>query len=175
MERIAEWIRHFFRWRQLDPYPVYVAYAVDEDVALHEWYARIALYTILGAAVWAALCLITHLVSRRAAAEAALQRAQRMEAIGQLASGVAHDFNNLLTTVIGNVERIALDRQVTRHIQQLAEAALRAAFRGSSLTAQLLAFARRQPLHPRAVRIDGLLDSMQPLIRDALGERVDVA
>ena len=168
-------IRHFFRWRQLDPYPVYVAYAVDEDVALHAWYARIALYTILGAAVWAALCLITHLVSRRAAAEAALQRAQRMEAIGQLASGVAHDFNNLLTTVIGNVERIALDRQVTRHVQQLAEAALRAAFRGSSLTAQLLAFARRQPLHPRAVRIDGLLDSMLPLIRDALGETVDVS
>ena len=168
-------IRHFFQWRQLDPYPVYVAYAVDEDVALHAWYARIALYTILGAAVWAALRASSPIwcrgVQRRSRL---LQRAQRMEAIGQLASGVAHDFNNLLTTVIGNIERIVLDRQVTRHIQQLAEAALRAAFRGSSLTAQLLAFARRQPLHPRPVRIDGLLDSMLPLFKDALGETVDV-
>lgn len=98
-----------------------------------------------------------------------------MEAIGQLASGVAHDFNNLLTTVIGNVDRIVLDRQATRHVRQLAEAALRAALRGASLTAQLLAFARRQPLHPRAARIDGLLDTMLPLIKDALGETISVS
>jgi hypothetical protein len=40
-------ITHFFRWRQLDPYPVYVAYAVDEEVALRAWYWRIAFYAIL--------------------------------------------------------------------------------------------------------------------------------
>ena len=168
-------ITHFFRWRQLDPYPVYVAYAVDEEVALRSWYWRIAFYAILGAGVWAALCLITHLASRRAAAEAALQQARRMEAIGQLASGVAHDFNNVLTAVIGNVDRIATDRHATRQIRQLAEAALRAAHRGSSLTAQLLAFARRQPLHPKAVRIDELLDTTLPLIKDAVGEAINVS
>jgi len=42
-------ITHFFRWRQIDPYPVYVAYAVDEEVALRSWYWRIAFYAILGA------------------------------------------------------------------------------------------------------------------------------
>jgi signal transduction histidine kinase/CheY-like chemotaxis protein len=168
-------ITHFFRWRQLDPYPVYVAYAVDQNIALGYWYWRIGFYAILAAGVWAALCLITHLASRRAAAEAALQQARRMEAIGQLASGVAHDFNNVLTAVMGNVDLIALDRNATRHVRQLAEAALRAARRGSSLTAQLLAFARRQPLHPQAVQIDRLLETTQPLIRDALGETISVS
>src|SRR5215469_1179669 len=168
-------ITHFFRWRQLDPYPVYVAYAVDREVALRSWYWRVAFYTVLGAGVWAALCLISHLASRRAAAEAALQQARRMEAIGQLASGVAHDFNNVLTAVIGNLDIIALDRQVTRQVRERAEAALRAVHRGSSLTAQLLAFARRQPLHPKAVRTDELLDTALPLIKDAVGEAISVS
>jgi signal transduction histidine kinase len=152
-----------------------VAYAVDGDVALGYWYWRIAFYTVLAAGVWAALSLITHLASRRAAAEAALQQARRMEAIGQLASGVAHDFNNVLTAVMGNVDLIALDQTATRHVRHLAEAALRAARRGSSLTAQLLAFARRQPLQPKDVRIDGLFDAMLPLIKGALGETISVS
>jgi signal transduction histidine kinase len=168
-------ITHFFRWRQLDPYPVYVGYAIDQDVALQSWHRRILIYGILGAGLWAALCVIAHLASRRALAEAALQQAQRMEAIGQLASGVAHDFNNVLTAVIGNLDLIALDRQATRHVRQLAEAALRAAHRGSSLTTRLLTLARRQPLQQRVVRIDGLLDTMLPLIKDAVGEAVSVS
>jgi signal transduction histidine kinase/ActR/RegA family two-component response regulator len=168
-------ITHFFRWRRLDPYPVYVAYAVDQDVALDAWHRRVLAYAILGAALWSAVCIIAHLASQRAAAEAALQQSRRMEAIGQLASGVAHDFNNVLTAVIGNVDLIALDRQATRRVRQLAEAALRAARRGSSLTAQLLAFARRQPLQPKAVRVDGLLDAMLPLIKGALGETISVS
>jgi two-component system, NtrC family, sensor kinase len=167
-------ITHFFRWRQLDPYPVYVAYAIDQNIALRSWYWRTAFYALLGAGVWVALCLIAHLASRRAAAEAALQEARRMEAIGQLASGVAHDFNNVLTAVIGNVDLIALDRHATRRVRQFAEAALRAAHRGSSLTAQLLAFARRQPLQPQAVRIESLLDMMLPLIKGAVGETITV-
>ena len=168
-------IAHFFRWRQLDPYRVYVGYAVDEDVALASWHRRILIYAIIGAAVWAAFSVIAYLASRRAAMEAALQQAQRMEAIGQLASGVAHDFNNVLTAVIGNIELIALDQHATRRVRQLAEAALRAAHRGSSLTAQLLALARRQPLQPRAVRVDGLLDAMLPLIKNAVRETISVA
>jgi signal transduction histidine kinase/CheY-like chemotaxis protein len=168
-------ITHFFRWRQLDPFPVYVAYAIDQEVALRSWYRRVAFYAVLGAGVWAALCLISHLASRRAAAEAALQRARRMEAIGQLASGVAHDFNNVLTAVIGNVDRIALDSHTTRQVRQFADAALRAAHRGSSLTAQLLAFARQQPLHSKAVRVDKLLDTTLPLIKDAVGKEINVS
>jgi CheY-like chemotaxis protein len=98
-----------------------------------------------------------------------------MEAIGQLASGVAHDFNNLLTTVIGNLDRIALHRQATPDIGRFAATAQRAAERGASLTAQLLAFARQRPVRLRAVRIKPLLDAMLPLLRDAVGETIDVS
>jgi signal transduction histidine kinase len=166
---------HFFQWRQLAPYPVYVAYAMDQDVALRLWYGHVAFYAFLCTGVWLSLSAITYLASRRAAAEAALQKAQRMEAIGQLASGVAHDFNNLLTTVVGNVDRIAYDAQATPRIVRLADAALNAAMRGASLTAQLLAFARRQPLNPSIIQVDRLLDAMLPLIKDAVGETVSVS
>ena len=168
-------IMHFFQWRQLDPYPVYVAYAVDRDVVLRPWYGRVVFYAMLGAAIWAALCVISYSAARRAAAETALQQAHRMEAIGHLASGVAHDFNNLLTTVIGNLDRIALHRQATADVRQFAAAALRAAERGTSLTARLLAFARRQPLHPTAVQVNRVLDAILPLLKDAVGETIDVS
>jgi signal transduction histidine kinase/CheY-like chemotaxis protein len=168
-------ITHFFQWRQLDPYPVYVAYAVDKDVALRPWYRRVVVYALLATGVWAALCIINHFAARRAAAEAALRQAHRMEAIGQLASGVAHDFNNLLTTVVGNLDRIALHRQATPDVRRFAETALRAAQRGTSLTAQLLGFARQRPPRPTAVRIDRLFDAMLPLLRDAVGETIDVS
>jgi two-component system, NtrC family, sensor kinase len=166
---------HFFQWRQLASYPVYVAYAMDRQVALGSWYGRVVFYGLLAAGGWAAFCLIAYLAARRAAAEAALQQAQRMEAIGRLASGVAHDFNNLLTTVIGNVDRIALDLNATPRVRQLAGTALAAARRGASLTTQLLAFARRQPLNPSLVHVPELVAAMRPLIEDAIGERVTVS
>jgi signal transduction histidine kinase/CheY-like chemotaxis protein len=168
-------VAHFFRWRRLAPYPVYVAYAIDEQVALRSWYGRVVFYAILGAAIWTALCLIAYLASRRAVAEAALQKSRRMEDIGRLASGIAHDFNNLLTAVIGNVDRINLDHEATQPIRRRAEAALDAAMRAAGLTSQLLAFARRQPVSPSVVRIDGRFAVMRPLIRDAVGETISVS
>src|SRR5262249_2708690 len=49
-------VEHFFRWRHLAPYPVYVAYAIDEEVALRSWYGRVVFYAILGTGIWGALC-----------------------------------------------------------------------------------------------------------------------
>ena len=166
---------HFFRWRRLAHYPVYVAYAMDEEVALRPWYGRVVFYAILGAAIWAGLCLIAYFASRRAVAEAALQRSRRMEDIGRLASGIAHDFNNLLTAVVGNVDRVVRDQQATELIRQRAKAALEAAMRAAGLTSQLLAFARRQPVNPTVVRIGDRFEAMLHLIRDAVGEAVSVS
>jgi two-component system NtrC family sensor kinase len=166
---------HFFRWRRLAHYPVYVAYAMDEEVALRSWYGRVVFYAILGAAIWAGLCLIAYFASRRAVAEAALQKSRRMEDIGRLASGIAHDFNNLLTAVVGNVDRVVRDQQATQPIRQRAKAALDAAMRAAGLTSQLLAFARRQPVSPTVVRIDDRFEAMLPLIRDAVGEAISVS
>lgn len=112
-------------------------------------------------------------ISERERAEGALRQAQRIEAIGQLTGGVAHDFNNLLTVVLGNVEilqrRTALDGNGV-----LAErlAAIRAAAeRGATLTGHLLAFARRQPLMPKAIDVNGMIEGMRDLLDSAPGLR----
>jgi signal transduction histidine kinase len=168
-------VTHFFRWRRLEPYPIYVAYAIDREVALRSWYGHVVFFAACGGLAWLALSLIAYQASRRAVAEAALEQAQRMKAIGQLASGVAHDFNNLLTAVIGNVDMIVADRHVTPRVRQFADAALRAAMRGASLTSHLLAFARRQPLRPQAVRVGVVLEAILPLIKDAVGETIKVS
>jgi signal transduction histidine kinase len=106
--------------------------------------------------------------------EAALQLAQRLEAIGQLTGGVAHDFNNLLTVVLGQAEAIM---QVTRgdeRIARMATAACRAVERGAQLTNQLLTFARRQNLKPTAVAVDRLVANVNDLVRRAVGEAIIV-
>jgi PAS domain S-box-containing protein len=107
-------------------------------------------------------------------AQAALEEAQRMEAVGQLTGGIAHDFNNLLTAISGNLDLVSQMAADNARMRQLLDAAQRAADRGARLTSQLLAFARRQRLHPEVVRLEDLLRDFQILITRALGEKVEV-
>jgi NO-binding membrane sensor protein with MHYT domain/nitrogen-specific signal transduction histidine kinase len=105
-------------------------------------------------------------------AEAALMRAQRLDALGRLTGGVAHDFNNLLTVVIGALDVILRHPENAPRRQRLGEAALIAARRGQRLTAQLLAFARQQPLQPEMRELNGLIRQAEPLLRRAMSENV---
>jgi signal transduction histidine kinase/CheY-like chemotaxis protein len=102
-----------------------------------------------------------------------LRQSQKMEAIGHLTGGVAHDFNNLLTVVIGNAETLADQLADKPNLKALADMSGKAAARGADLTKQLLAFARRQPLNPKAVDIAQLLSGMEGLLRRSLGGQVD--
>ncbi len=112
-------------------------------------------------------------VSSRLDAEEALRRAQRLEAVGQLTGGVAHDFNNLLTAILGTLE--LLSRRVSEpRISRLVENAARAADRGAKLTAQLLAFARKQRLQTQPVDVERLIGSMAMLLRGTLGGTIEV-
>lgn len=112
--------------------------------------------------------------AERERAESALSQAQRMEAIGQLTGGVAHDFNNLLTIVLGNID--LLDRSPPEDGRNAARlAAIRvAAERGATLTGQLLAFARRQRLEPRAADLNVVLAGMDGLLSSALGSHIEM-
>ena len=102
--------------------------------------------------------------------EEQLRQSQKMEAIGRLAGGVAHDFNNLLTAIIGYTDMIAersdVDPATTREVLEIR----RAADRGAALTRQLLAFSRKQFLHPTVININesvaGLLHMLPRLIGD---------
>jgi len=111
-------------------------------------------------------------LTERDEAEAALQRAQKLEAVGQLTGGVAHDFNNLLTVIIGALDLMQRHPKDEARRERMIEAAQGAARRGERLTQQLLAFARRQALKPEPVQVDALLKDTEPLLRRAVGEAV---
>jgi PAS domain S-box-containing protein len=111
-------------------------------------------------------------LTERDAAEAALRRGQKLEAVGQLTGGVAHDFNNLLTVIIGALDLIQRHPADAARRERMIEAALGAARRGERLTQQLLAFARRQALKPEPVHVDDLLAEAEPLLHRAVGEAV---
>ncbi|MBK81614.1 MAG: hypothetical protein CMQ43_11975 [Gammaproteobacteria bacterium] len=107
--------------------------------------------------------------------EEQLQRAQRLDAIGQLTGGVAHDFNNLLTVILGNTDLIAAAAGDSPRVASLVNMTRTAAERGAELTRRLLAFARRQALDPGVTDVDALLSSMFELLHRTLGDHVEVA
>ena len=115
-------------------------------------------------------------VALRAEAEDALRQSQKMEAVGQLTGGIAHDFNNLLTGVIGSLDM--MQRQIskgeTSKIERYATTAITAANRAAALTHRLLAFSRRQPLHPKPVSSNRLITGMEELLRRTIGESISL-
>jgi len=114
-------------------------------------------------------------VTARRQAEERLRQAQKMEAVGQLTSGVAHDFNNLLTVILGNLELV--EKQLTEapeRVRRAAAMSMQAAERAAGLTQRLLAFARRQPLDPRPTDANRLLAGMADLLRRTLGDAIVV-
>ena len=113
-------------------------------------------------------------VAERERTEAVLVQAQKMEAVGQLASGLAHDFNNLLAAILGNLELIEM-RLDDPALIRLAEAAARSARRGAALNEQLLAFSRKQHLAPRPIDLNQLVVGIDELLRRTLGGTVEVA
>jgi two-component system, cell cycle sensor histidine kinase and response regulator CckA len=110
-------------------------------------------------------------VTERRALEARLQEAQKLESIGRLAGGVAHDFNNMLTAILGNVDFAASMTSLEEVRPLLAEIRLTAE-RSAALTAQLLAFARRQLVEPKVFEPSALLGRLEALLRRLLGDRI---
>jgi PAS domain S-box-containing protein len=106
--------------------------------------------------------------------ETQLQRAQRMEAVGQLAGGVAHDFNNLLQVITGYTQiemmRTGLGENEKDNLLQIKAAAEKAAV----LTRQLLAFSKRQVLQPVNLDLNDILSDLLKLLNRLIGEHVQL-
>ncbi|EGE6597633.1 response regulator [Escherichia coli] len=102
--------------------------------------------------------------TERQGLEEALLHSQKLKAVGQLTGGLAHDFNNLLAVIIGSLELVNTDSPDAPRIQR----AQQAAERGALLTQRLLAFSRKQSLHPQAVELKTLLEELSELMRHSL-------
>jgi len=103
-----------------------------------------------------------------------LQQSQRLEAVGRLAGGIAHDFNNLLTVIVGAgslvLEDLPRDHQARQDVEDVVAAGTRAA----ALTAQLLAYSRKQVLQPRILSINAVLTDVQAMLCRLIGEQVRI-
>ncbi|HYZ42704.1 MAG TPA: PAS domain S-box protein [Stellaceae bacterium] len=117
---------------------------------------------------------ITRDITQRRELEERLRQSQKMEAIGQLTGGVAHDFNNHLTVIFASLDIAQRTMENRERLGQALDSAIKGAERAASLTAQLLAFARRQPLKPEAIDVARLLARICTLLDRVLGERIRV-
>ncbi|MEX1221123.1 MAG: PAS domain-containing protein [Idiomarina sp.] len=103
-----------------------------------------------------------------------LRQSQKLEAVGHLTGGIAHDFNNLLTVILGNAELINEQLSQNSSIRDYGNMIIAAAERGSELTNRLLAFARKQPLNPKAINLVELFNDLKGLWKRTLTETVSI-
>ena len=111
-------------------------------------------------------------LSERDRLENELRQAQKMEAVGRLATGIAHDFNNLITVLLGYSDELIEEAPPNTTLHAAAVEVRRAADRASGLTQQLLAFSRRQASVAHAVDVNYVIAHMEDLIRRLVGPEI---
>ncbi len=106
--------------------------------------------------------------------QAQLLQAQKLESIGRLAGGVAHDYNNMLSIIIGYSELALMatppDNPLNNYLKQI----LGAGKRSADITRQLLAFARQQPISPRVLDLNHVVNSMLKMLHRLMGEDIEL-
>jgi two-component system NtrC family sensor kinase len=171
--------------RRVGALPLYASASLQEESARERWLQAlvglllqaIASGGCVSVLAWLALKAILRgqrllqvaceETARRACAEDALRQAQKLEAIGQLTGGVAHDFNNLMMVVNTNLHIVKLKDQAG-HFERELNAIDRAITNGQSLTRQLMAFSRRQPLQIETIDLAEHLPVICDLIKHSL-------
>ena len=104
-----------------------------------------------------------------------LRHSQKLEAVGRLAGGVAHDFNNLLTAIIGYAALLQTRLKEDPAAREQAELILQAGEQAAGLTRQLLAFSRKQVLHPRLIDLNAVICNLQRLLQRIIGEHIEIS
>ena len=111
-------------------------------------------------------------ITSQKAAEEALRRSQKMEALGHLTGGIAHDFNNLLSVIIGNAELLEEDADSSAPARENAKEIIKAAEQGTALTLRLLAFSRPEMLAAEPTAVDAVILDLDGMMRRTLGATV---
>lgn len=107
--------------------------------------------------------------------EEALRQSQKIEAVGQLTGGVAHDVINLRQVIIGNLDTLQRNLPTdSARLQRAMRHAMNGAQRAASVTQRLLAFSRRQPLDPKPVDVNVLVNGISDMVHRTLGEVISV-
>ena len=118
--------------------------------------------------------LMTEDISERMNLETQLRQAQKMEAIGQLASGVAHDFNNILTIIQGYTQLVMAMQNGNGAARDALEKVTAASQRAAQLTRQLLTFSRKQIAQPKILELNQVITNVTTMLRPLLGEQVQL-
>jgi signal transduction histidine kinase/DNA-binding response OmpR family regulator len=113
-------------------------------------------------------------ITEKVTAEEQFLQAQKMDAVGRLAGGVAHDFNNMLSIIIGFAELsrscVASDNPLAENLNEI----LSAAKRSTDLTRHLLAFARKQPVVPKVLDCNLIIENSRKMLGRLVGEDIDI-
>ena len=178
-------------FRRVQGRPLVVNYSLQRRVYLDVWLLNLALFALCAILLGSVLLFAERLLLRRAAreretlarlveetvrrqeAEAALHQAQKMEALGQLTGGVAHDFNNLLAAILGSLELLERSVPEGRPARMLATAR-QAAQRGAQLTAQMLAFSRREEVRPEPLDVNEAIQATIEMLRRTVGATIRI-
>jgi PAS domain S-box-containing protein len=139
----------------------------------HEFFAEVSLTALKRGDGYIINAFVRDITQKRAA-EARLIQALKMESLGQLTGGIAHDFNNMLTVITGTIEILADGVKDIPHLATITKLIGDAADRGASLTASLLAFARKQPMQPAEIDVNELVGEAVRLLAPVLGRNIEV-
>lgn len=195
---MVDGVRRIFGFETIGDYPVVIGFGITCKSALAPWWRNMWGYGLVAALSSLSLLGVSGFAIRRIALEGRatdrwrrtvaqlrtemegrarvedqLRQSQKMEAVGRLTGGIAHDFNNLLTVVIGSLDLLArrMKDAEPRH-RELVANAIDGAGRAAALTQRLLTFSRQQPLDPKPLAVNALIEGMRTLLGRTLRESV---
>jgi signal transduction histidine kinase len=178
-------IERLYAWRVVERGDMAVTMGKSIETILAPYHERRLSYLWWGTIATILLSFAAYVLRghqrQRAQAKEAMQQmkeelahAQKLESLGKLTGGVTHDFNHVLQIISSNVQLLKMtvkgNEQIEPHLDGIADATER----GTKLAAQLLTFARRQPLHPTVIRTETLLGRIDGLIQRLVGDHIEV-